>query len=127
MQELNNKIEENQKLNQQNFEEKYINENKKIFDEINEYKKKSNLEFIEFILKKYPPKKSPLRKLSIKEEWNKNSKSFIERLSARYNPDNYKKNTDEEKLKYTIYHVISSEINSIKSKLNPNTIELEEF
>ena len=124
LQELNNKIEENQKLNQQNFEEKYINENKKIFDEINEYKKKSNLEFIEFILKKYPPKKSPLKRLTVKEEWNKNSKSFIERLSARYNPDNYPKNTDEEKLKYTIYHIISSEINSIKSNLNSSTVDL---
>ena len=128
LQELNKKLKEKEKLNQENFEEKYINENKNIFDEINEYKKKSNLKFIEFILNKYPPKKSPLKKnLSVKEQWNKDSKSFIERLSARYNPDNYPKNTNEEKLKYTIYQTISTEINLIKSKLNQNKIELEEF
>ena len=129
LQELNIKLEEKEKLNQENFEEKYIKENKNIFDEINKYKKKSNIEFIEFILNKYPPKKSPLRKnLTVKEQWNKDSKSFIEILSARYHPDNYsKKKTNEEKLKYTIYHTISTEINLIKSKLNQNIFELEEL
>ena len=106
---------------------KYKTEHKQIFDEIQEYREKSDVEFIEFILEKYPPKKSPLKKgKTVQEQWKENAKSFCERLSARYNPDNYPKNTDEEKLKFTIYHTISTEINAILSDINPNQIDLNE-
>ena len=127
LQELKQRIEDEEKNEQENFEMKCKTENKQIFDEIKEYREKSNVEFIEFILNKYPPKKSPLKKgKTVKEQWNENPKSFCERISARYNPDNYPKNTEEEKLKYTIYHAISIEINDILSDINPNQIELDE-
>ena len=116
-----------ERYEQENFENKCKNEHKQIFDEIKEYRNKTNVEFIEFVLQKYPPKKSPLKKnKTVQQQWNDNAKSFAERLSARYNPDNYQKNTEEEKLYYTIYHTISTEINAILSELNPNRIELKE-
>ena len=127
LQELKNRIEDKEKEEQENFEMKYKTEHKQIFDEIQEYREKSDVEFIEFILEKYPPKKSPLKKgKTVQEQWDENAKSFCERLSARYNPDNYPKNTDEEKLKFTIYHTISTEINAILSDINPNQIDLNE-
>jgi hypothetical protein len=122
LQELKNRIEDKEIEEQENK-----TEHKQIFDEIQEYREKSDVEFIEFILEKYPPKKSPLKKgKTVQEQWEENAKSFCERLSARYNPDNYPKNTDEEKLKFTIYHTISTEINAILSDINPNQIDLNE-
>ena len=86
LQELKNRIEDKEKDEQENFEMKYKTEHKQIFDEIQEYREKSDVEFIEFILEKYPPKKSPLKKgKTVQEQWNENAKSFCERLSARYN------------------------------------------
>jgi hypothetical protein len=125
--ELRKRFEDQERYEQEHFEDKYKNENKQIFDEIKEHRNKTNVEFVEFILEKYPPKKSPLKKnKTVREQWNENPKSFAERLSARYNPDNYPKNTEEEKLYYTIYHTISTEINAIISELNPNHIDLKE-
>ena len=43
--------------------------------------------------------------------------TLVEILSARYNPDIYPKNTEQEKLYYTIYHTISTEINAILYEL----------
>ena len=124
---LRKRFEDQERYEQENFENKYKTENKQIFDEIKEYRNKTNVEFVEFILVRYPPKKSPLKKnKTVREQWNENAKSFAERLSARYNPDNYPKNTEEEKLMYTIYHTISTEINAIISELNPNQIDLKE-
>ena len=127
LKELRKRFEDKERYEQENFENKYKKEKKQIFDEIKEYRKKSNVEFIEFILQKYPPKKSPLKKnKTVREQWNENSKALVERLSARYNPDNYPKNTEQEKLYYTIYHSISTEINAILSELMPNRISLKE-
>ena len=127
LQDLRKIFEDKERYEQEDFENKYKNERKYIFDEIQEYRNKTNVEFIEFILNKYPPKKSPLKpKQTVSDQWNKNPQNFVEKLSARYNPDNYQKNTEEEKLSYTIYHYISTEINSILSELNPNRIELKE-
>ena len=127
LQELRKRFEDQERFEQENFENKYKNEQKQIFYEIKEYRKKTNVEFVEFILEKYPPKKSPLKKnKTVRQQWNENPKSFAERLSARYNPDNYPKGADQEKLYYTIYHTISTEINAILSELNPNHISLKE-
>ncbi len=126
LQDLRKVFEDKERYEQQDFENKYKNEKKNIFDEIKEYRGKTNIEFIEFVLEKYPPKKSPLKpNQTIRNLWEKDAKSFVEKLSARYNPDNYPKNTEEEKLKYTIYRTISTEINSILSELNPNTTTCE--
>lgn len=127
LQELRKRFEDKEKYEQEMFENKYKEEKRQIFEEINEYRKKSTVEFIEFILKKYPPK-SPLKKnkvVNVKEEWKKNAQLFVTKLSGRYSPDNYPKNTEEEKLKFTIYHTISTQINAILSGLNSNVISLK--
>ena len=127
LQELRKRFEDKEKYEQEMFENKYKEEKRQIFEEINEYRKKSTVEFIEFILKKYPPK-SPLKKnkvVNVNEEWKKNAQLFVTKLSGRYSPDNYPKNTEEEKLKFTIYHTISTQINAILSGLNSNVISLK--
>jgi len=126
LQELRKRFEEKERYEQEMFEKKYMEEKKQIFEEIKEYRKKSTVEFIEFILKKYPPKNSPLKKnKTVKEEWRKDAKLLVTKLSGRYCPDNYPKNTEEEKLKFTIYHAISIEINDILSGLNSNVMSLK--
>ena len=97
------------------------NEKKYIFDEIKEYRKKTHLEFLEFVLKKHPPlSKSFKMKTNIKDEWKKNPKKLILKLSRNYHPDHLGLKTDtlEEKLNYRIYQTISSELNSISSQIN---------
>ena len=127
LQELRKIFEDKERYEQETFENNYKNENNEIFEEIQEYRKKSNVEFIEYILEKFPPNKNPIKKnTTVQEQWNKNPKSLVEKLSARYNPDNYSKKTEEEKLIYTIYHTISTELNSILLELNPNRHELKE-
>ena len=119
--EIENKLVDMEKYEQEDFETKYKNEKKNIFDEIKEYRKKSNIEFIEFILREHPPKRSPLRKNKTASElWKEDAKSFAMVLSGRYSPDNYPKNTEEEKLNYTIFHEICKEINSILSDMTLN-------
>ena len=127
LEDLNKKINEKNN-NNEDFEEKIKRENKEIFEEIKKYREKSNIEFIEFILQKYPPKKSILKNnQTVKERWDNNKDSFLRLLFARYHPDHhFHKNTEEEKLKYTIYSVISIEINSILEEINPNHINLIE-
>ena len=123
LQELRNKCEEQEKLEQEKFENKCKTEHKNIFDKIKEYRKKSNIEFIEYVIKNHPPKKNPLKKnKTVTDKWNEDAKAFVEILSARYNPDNYPRNTDEEKLQFTIMHIISIEINSILSELCPQKL-----
>jgi hypothetical protein len=120
--ELRKRFEDQERFEQETFENKFKNEKKQIFDEIAEARKKSNVEFIKFILQNHPPKKSPVKKnKTVEQLWENDKKSFLETLSARYNPDKYPKNTDDEKLKYTIYHTISSEINAILSDISNNT------
>ena len=125
VEELRRNFEDKEREEQKDFEKECKEKYKNIFDEIEEAKKKTFKEFIEFILKEHPPYKSPIRKgKTLEEEWNNNEedgkKKFIERLSARYNPDNYPKNSQEEKKKFTIYNEISKEINSKLSLMNPN-------
>ena len=127
MQEIRKRFEDKERFEQETFENNIKYDENEIFEEIKEYRRKTNLEFIEFILDKYPPHKNPIKKnRTVQEEWNKNPKILVEKLSARYNPDNYSKKTEEEKLMYTIYHSISTELNGILLELNPNRHELKE-
>ena len=107
----NKKKEEEEKI----VEKLIKNEKKYIFDEIKEYRKKTHLEFLEFILRKYPLLNSSFKmKTDIKDEWKKNPKKLVMKLSHNYHPDKLglKSNTIEEKLNFKIYQTISSEINS---------------
>lgn len=120
LQELRNKLEEIEKTNQENFENKCKIEHKNIFDKIKENLKKTNIEFIKFILSEHKPNTSPLKKnQTVEIVWNSDKKKFLQRLSARYNPDNYPKEKDDEKLRYTIMKTISIEINAILSEFEP--------
>ena len=97
------------------------NEKKYIFDEIKEYRKKTHLEFLEFVLKKHPPlSKSFKMKTNIEDEWKKFPKKLLSKLSRNYHPDHFglKMNTLEEKLNYKIYQTISSELNAIISEIS---------
>ena len=90
---------------------------KDIFDEIEAYSEKTRFEFIEFILNRHPPNTSPLKKNQvIRQAWDKNAKNFCVKLSARYNPDcYYPRDTEEEKLRFTIMSTISTKLNEILS------------
>jgi hypothetical protein len=126
--EIYNILEELKKINEKRIKEiediletMIKNEKKYIFDEIKEYRKKTHLEFLEFILKKYPPLSSSFKmKTNIKDEWKKNPKKLVMKLSRNYHPDHLglKTNKLEGKLTYKIYQTISSELNSIISQVN---------
>ena len=123
LQELRTKLEEIERINQEKFENKCKTEHKNIFDEIETYRQKTRIEFIEFILNKHPPNTNPLKKnQTVSQAWNKNAKNFCEKLSARYNPDNYPKDTEDEKLRFTIMRTISTELNAILSEFVPQKI-----
>ena len=118
LKELSKRKENEETSSIEKFEKQIKNQYKDIFEEINLYRQKSYFEFIDFVLSKHPPKKKPnKRNRSNKEEWDENKIDFIGRVAARYHPDNYPKNTDIEKKKYTIYHTISTEINAIRSEI----------
>ena len=73
-------------------------------------------------MKKYPPRGyKPRKNKTIKQQWEEDSVKFVNILCAKYQPDNYPKDTPEEQLNYTIMHYISVEMNSIYSELNPST------
>ena len=86
-----------------------------IFLELNEKKKESNIAFIKFILEKYPYKGYKNDGKNIEEEFSKDNKNFIKTLVAKYHPDRYPKNTEEEKKHYVIIHEISVILNGMYS------------
>ena len=121
LEELKKNNEIKQKEIEDNLEKMIKKEKKYIFDEIKEYRKKTHLEFLEFILQKYPPLSSSFKmRTNIKDEWKKNPKKLIMKISRNYHPDHLglKTNTLEGKLTYKIYQTISSELNSISSQIN---------
>lgn len=65
LQELRKIFEDKERYEQETFENNYKNENNEIFEEIQEYLKKSNVEFIEYILEKFPPHKNPIKKIQL--------------------------------------------------------------
>ena len=117
--ELKKRNEESKRCEQENLENPNKDEEKERLDEIKEKRRKSSIiEFIEFVLDKYPPIRNPVRRgKTVRDLWNEDKKSFIEKLSVRYNPDNYPRNTDQENLKNKICHYIYSELNCILSEL----------
>ena len=100
------------------FKLKIKKENPEIFNELEEQFKKNNIEIIKFILKKYPPLNYEMvTDETIEKQWGENKKNFVNNLCTKYALDNYPKETDEEKLKYTIISDISSKINSIYNQI----------
>ena len=100
------------------FQLKIKKENPAIFNELEEQFKNNNLTIIKFILRKYPPinyNANPNR--TIEQQWEENKKKLVSELCSKYALDNYPKENDDEKLKYTIMSVISSKINSIYNEV----------
>ena len=72
----------------------------------------SHIDFIKFILEKYPYiryKKTD----DIEAKFNKNPLSYIRSLVIKYHPDRYPKNTEEEKKKFVIIHEIYAILNNL--------------
>ena len=91
---------------------------KEIFDELEREFKKNNLEIIKFILKKYPPN-NYIEDINntIDMQWENNKKKTVSNLCTKYALDNYPKETDEQKLIYTIMSEISTKLNSIYNQI----------
>ena len=82
----------------------------------NNFNKKC-VDFINFILKKYPPSKPFEKNFDIEKEFEKNPKKVLLKLKTKYNPDNYSKESVEKKAKYLIVLEIASMLNGIYTDL----------
>ncbi len=100
------------------FQLKIKKDNPAIFHELEEEFKNNNIAIVKFILRKYPPKGYvKTQNKTVEQQWEENKKKLISDLCTKYALDNYPKETDEEKLKYTIMSVISSKVNSIYNQI----------
>ncbi len=72
----------------------------------------SHIDFIKFILEKYPYK-GYKKNDDIDAKFKKNPSSYIQSLVIKYHPDRYPKNTEEEKKKFVIIHEISAILNNL--------------
>ena len=100
------------------FKHQIKHDHREIFDELEQHFQKNNLEIIKFVLKKYPPKdyiQDPNKTIDV--QWSENAKNTVYNLCCKYAPDNYPKETEEEKLKYTIVSEISTRLNSIYNEM----------
>ena len=100
------------------FQLKIKKENPAIFNELEEQFKNNNITIIKFILRKYPPinyNNNPNK--TIDQQWEENKKKLVSELCSKYALDHYPKESNEEKLKYTIMSVISSKVNSIYNEI----------
>ena len=100
------------------FKHQIKHDHREIFDELEQQFQKNNLEIIKFVLKKYPPKdyiQDPNKTIDV--QWSENPKNTVYNLCCKYAPDNYPKETEEEKLKYTIVSEISTRLNSIYNEM----------
>ena len=107
-------------IDEEDYEEHILEEKKEIFEEIERYKQKDNIEFIKFIIEKHPPKKYIKSNKSIEVQWKENKNNLINLLCAKYNQASYPRNTEQEKLKYTIVGKICEHLNNIYHQMNPN-------
>ena len=76
------------------------------------------IEFIQYILSKYPLPSIPNK--TIKENLKKDAISFIDKLSTKYSPKKFKK---KDKINYEIYNAIYHKLNNILLMLNKNEIQ----
>ena len=91
-------------------------QNSKIFDDIEEKfnKKKSNIDFIEFILNNHPYNGYEEDLKNEKINFKNFSLELVNILLEKYHPDNYTYQGDEQtKLKYCIIHEITKNLNKL--------------
>ena len=82
----------------------------------NNFNKKC-IDFIKLILSKYPPNNRFDKNYNIEQEFEKNPKKVLLKIKTKYNPDNYSKESVENKAKYLMVQEIASMLNGIYSDL----------
>jgi hypothetical protein len=115
LQEIRNEEAREEERNDDQYREELKKRKEEIFKELYAKKEESNLVFVKFILEKYPYKGYKNDGKNIEEEFSKDNKNFIKTLVAKYHPDRYPKNTEEEKKHYVIIHEISVILNGMYS------------
>ncbi len=106
------------------FEQKYKQEHPEIFNEINKkYKEIGNhfetksINFIKFLLNKYPPKdyNNPI---DVEKEFKKNPSKLMKKLATKYQSDHMDNETIEEKKTYIIIKEIEVLITTLWESIN---------
>ena len=118
-------IEENYKIMRENEKEMRNNIRKKYksqFDEIDKKfsKKKSDLEFINYVLQLKPYKGLEEDKKNKKIDFNKVNQELLKHLRNKYHPDDcsYSMDEEESQLNYCIIETIDSYLNKMFNELN---------
>jgi hypothetical protein len=110
-------------MSDEEFRNQFKNNNQKIIKEMQNVLKNNNfnkkcIDFIKLILNKYPPKNPFDKNFNIETEFEKNPKKVLLKIKTKYNPDNYSKESVENKAKYLMVQEIASMLNGIYSDLN---------
>ena len=106
------------------FEKKYKQEHPEIFNEINKkYEeirknfKKNSINFIKFLLNKYPPKDYD-NSIDVEKEFKKNPSKLMKKLARKYQSDHIDNETLEEKKMYIIIREIEVLITTLWETIN---------
>ena len=112
---INKEILNKKKISEKNdeeFKEQMKKEKYEIFVEIDRKYSISTIDFIIFILKKYPYKNYTPND-NIESDFKKDPLGLLKKLTQKYHPDRYKNNTKDEREFYNIIQYISLLLNSI--------------
>lgn len=109
------------------IEEKLKNENKNIKDNTNEeiekinfyYNKNDKMDFINYILEKWPYDGYDKTNRSLDYDWKSINKELITFLSKKYHPDLYPTKSLEEKIKNKIMENICEKLNEMIQNMTP--------
>ena len=109
-------------MSDEEFRNQFKNNNQKIIKEMQNVLKNNNfnkkcIDFIKLILNKYAPKNPFDKNFNIETEFEKNPKKVLLKIKTKYNPDNYSKESVENKAKYLMVQEIASMLNGIYSDL----------
>ena len=106
------------------FEKKYKQEHPEIFNEINKkYEeirknfKKNSINFIKFLLNKYPPKDYD-NSIDVEKEFKKNPSKLMKKLARKYQSDHIDNETIEEKKMFIIIREIEVLITTLWETIN---------
>ena len=110
-------------MSDEEFKHQFKIKNNEIIKEMQNVLKNNNFnekcfDFIKLILNKYPPKNPFDKNFNIETEFEKNPKKVLLKIKTKYNPDNYSKESVENKAKYLMVQEIASMLNGIYSDLN---------
>jgi hypothetical protein len=115
---------------QKEIEEKKHNISKQIISDIEEelniiesyFRKPNKIEFINYILEKWPYKGYNKSTRPSEYDWNTINVELINFLSIQYHPDSYPQETKEEKLYHKIVLKISQLLNQFSNEITPQNL-----